>query len=295
MNRVLCVHGIGQQGKGENLLHLEWSAALRDGMLLAGCPRDQLPGPDDVTCVYYGDVFRPPGRQLGPEEPWLTAADTDQDDIDLLMAWWQSAAEADDGVIGPADRTLVRTPNSAQSALRALSGSRFFSGLADRVVLFDLQQVRRYLTDPQVRATVRGRLEAAVDDRSRIVVGHSLGSVVAYEALCAHPEWPVRTLVTLGSPLGIRNYIFDRLQPEPLPGAGGRPAGIWPGGITSWTNIADVSDVVALAKNLQPLFGPRVVNYLVHNGSYAHDVKPYLTAKETGVAILAGLARCGAE
>jgi hypothetical protein len=31
-------------------------------------------------------------------------------------------------------------------------------------------------------------------------VGHSLGSVAAYEALCAHPQWPVRALATLGPP-----------------------------------------------------------------------------------------------
>ena len=57
------------------------------------------------------------------------------------------------------------------------------------------------------------------------MVGHSLGSVVAYEALCAHPEWPVRALVTLGSPLGIRNLIFDRLVPAPAAGDSGRGAG----------------------------------------------------------------------
>ena len=53
-----------------------------------------------------------------------------------------------------------------------------------------------------------------MDDGTEVIVAHSLGSVVAYEALCAHPEWPVRNLVTLGSPLGIRNLIFDQLVPR---------------------------------------------------------------------------------
>jgi hypothetical protein len=60
---------------------------------------------------------------------------------------------------------------------------------------------------------------------TRVVAGQSLGSVVAYEALCAHAaDRPVRTLVTLGSPLGIRHLVIDRRQPAP---AGG--VGAWPG------------------------------------------------------------------
>jgi len=39
---------------------------------------------------------------------------------------------------------------------------------------------------------------------------------------------PVRALVTLGSPLGIRNLIFDRLVPPPTAGGPGKPAGAGP-------------------------------------------------------------------
>jgi pimeloyl-ACP methyl ester carboxylesterase len=193
-------------------------------------------------------------------------------------------------VVHPEARTLARAPGSVQVALRALSGSVFFAGLAARVMLFDLQQVRRYMTDPQVRQAVLDRVAAGVDEDTRVMVGHSLGTAVAYEALCAHPEWPVRALVTLGSPLGIRNLIFDRLVPAPTAGASGRVQGRWPGSARSWVNVADAGDVVALVKDLRSLFGSRVDCYLVHNGSHAHDVRPYLTAAETGAAIAAGLA-----
>ena len=69
-------------------------------------------------------------------------------------------------------------------------------------MLFDLQQVRQYMTHPEVRQAVQDRVATEVGKDTRVVVGHSLGSVVAYEALCAHREWPVRALVTLGSPPG---------------------------------------------------------------------------------------------
>ena len=96
----------------------------------------------------------------------------------------------------------------------------------------------------------------SIGDDTRVMVGHSLGSVVAYEALCAHPQWPVRALVTLGSPLGIRNLIFDRLVPAPrLRPTAGRVRGRGRGRVRSWVNVADEGDVVALVKDLRPLFG----------------------------------------
>jgi hypothetical protein len=295
MARVLCVHGVGQQQKGEDSLAGEWASALRDGMRRSGCPEAELPGAGEIRCVFYGDVFRPAGRRLGAGDPWLTAADATEFDRELLAAWWHGAAESDPRVVHPDARTLARTPGGVQAALRALSGSAFFAGLAERVVLFDLQQVRRYMTDPGVRRAVQDRVAAEVGEGTRVVVGHSLGSVVAYEALCAHPEWPVRALVTLGSPLGIRNLIFDRLVPAPTDWDSGELLGAWPGGVRSWVNVADAGDVVALVKDLRPQFGGRVACYLVRNGSHAHDVRPYLTAAETGAAIAVGLTRDAGE
>lgn len=290
MARVVCLHGVGQQLKGEDSLAGEWALALRDGMRRSGCPEARLPGAGEIRCVFYGDVFRPAGRRLAVGDPWLTAADATEFDQELLAAWWRGAAEYDPRVVDPGARTLARAPAGVQAALRALSGSAFFAGLADRVMLFDLQQVRLYMTDPQVRQAALDRVAAGVGGDTRVLVGHSLGSVVAYEALSAHPQWPVRTLVTLGSPLGIRNLIFDRLMPAPAAGASGGIRGGWPGGVRSWVNVADAGDVVALVKDLRPLFGSQVACFLVHNGSHAHDVRPYLTAAETGAAIAAGLA-----
>ena len=128
------------------------------------------------------------------------------------------------------------------------------------------------------------RVACRVGPQTLLLVGHSLGSVVAYEALCAHPEWQVETFISLGSPLGMRGLIFDRLTPPPQQGTA-----TWPTPLTSWTNIADRGDVVAAQKNLSPLFGGRVDDVPVHNGANAHDVRPYLTAKETGAAVAAAI------
>ncbi|NNN36558.1 hypothetical protein HLK59_40640 [Streptomyces sp. S3(2020)] len=284
MARVVCIHGIGQQHAGERGLHTSWYPALSDGLTRADT-RATL-GPDDVRCVFYGDLFRPPGRKLSVQDPPLTAADVSQGlEADLLLAWWAEAARTDDAVPGPDARTLVRTPATVQRALNALSRSRFFAEVALRSMILDLKQVRAYLCDTDLGDAVQKRVADVVTERTQVVVGHSLGSVVAYEALCAHPDWPVRALLTLGSPLGVRNLVFDRLRT----GTGGAP-GDWPGSVRSWTNIADEGDVVALAKDLRPLFGNRVDCHLVHNGARAHDVTRYLNTREAGRAVTDG---CG--
>lgn len=266
----------------------EWVPALRDGMRRAGVGEAVLPGAGDVGFAFYGDVFRPTGRGLAVGDAWLTADDLDEYERSLLAAWWQGAAEADPGVAAPGAASLARVPGGVQRALRALSGSAFFAGVADRALLNDLRQVRLYLADSAIRTVVQERVAAVADDDTQVLVAHSLGAVVAYEALCVNPEWPVRALVTLGAPLGIRNLIFDRLQPPPGL-SGGALAGRWPGGVTSWVNVADEGDAVALVKDLRPLFGPQVECFTVSNGARAHAVSRYLTTREVGAAIAAGL------
>ncbi|MBB4926893.1 hypothetical protein FHR34_005886 [Kitasatospora kifunensis] len=282
---VVGVHGIGKQLLGEGSLLKDWYPALRDGVRRAGGP--EL-APEELAMGFYGDLFRPPGHLLAVGDPRYTAADVEPGfEEELLLAWWQAAAELDERVVPPGADTLARTPRSAQAALRALSASRFFSDLALRSLVFDLKQVRRYLTDDQLRQAARDRVTSLIGDDTRVLVGHSLGSVVAYEALCALPGHRVRALVTLGSPLGIP-MVLERLQPEP---------GRWPAATTTpvaaddlvWTNLADRGDVVALVKDLRPAFGARVRSVLVDNGPHAHDATCYLTDRSTGAAISGGL------
>jgi hypothetical protein len=282
MARIVAVHGIGQQLKGPHTLQETWLPAMRDGLALAGAG---VPAAEDLVCGFYGDLFRRSGTK-GVGEPSFRAGDVEEGfERELLAAWWREAAGTEAQVQGPDAKTKLRTPDSVQRALNALSRSRFFAGLAERALIGFIKQVHRYFAEPQVRAQVVDRVAREIGPDTRVVVGHSLGSVVAYEALCAHPDRPVRMLVTLGSPLGIRHLVFDRLQPAPADGLGA-----WPGEVASWTNIADDGDVVALVKELRPWFGQRVEDLRVHNGAKAHDISPYLTARETGRAVAAALA-----
>jgi len=287
--RVVCVHGIGKQVQGEDRLRAEWWPALSDGLRRAGA--DGLVTESDVAVGFYGDLFRPAGQMLSAGELPFTAQDVEAGfEQDLLAEWWREAARTDPGVVPPDSvDTLLATPRWVQSGLRALSGSRFFANVALRAVVSDLKQVRAYLTDEPTRAQVRSRVASAIGEETRVVVAHSLGSVVAYEALCALKGHGVRALVTIGSPLGIPNLVFDRLQPTPTE-AGKKKLGVWPGGEQLiWTNLAGTGDVVALVKDLRPAFGDRLRSGVLSNGTHAHDAASYLTDGLCGRAIAEGL------
>ncbi|MBT2675516.1 antibiotic ABC transporter ATP-binding protein [Streptomyces sp. ISL-14] len=293
MAQVVVVHGVGQEFLGPELMEQQVGPALRDGIRLAQ-GLGPVAEPVTVACVFYGDLFFPADARSWGLPPW---DETDVDEgleADLLAAWWEHAALVDPavpslsepGTRGPAGFGVSRLllSDRVRAALDALSGSRFFGLVSDRLLIFALKQVRRYLTEPDLRRAVQGRVASRITDDTVVLVGHSLGSVVAYEALCAHPDWPVSDLITVGSPLAMRRVVFDRLLPAPLDGRG-----TWPGGISRWSNIADPGDIVALPNRLAPRFGERVEDHRITNGVRMHDLLRYLTAPTTGRAIARAL------
>jgi len=277
MASIIGIHGVGNQFKGEAMLRAEWLPAIKDGIARTG---QRLTSDEDFDCVFYGDVFRPVGKAA--VDPPFDASDLNGEwEQALLEMWWHEAARIDPAVRRLEDKTKFSTPNFFQRALDALSQSSFFAGLAERALIYDLKQVSRYFNEPEIRQACRARIERAINQDTEVVIAHSLGSVIAYETLCLHPDSPVRTFVTIGSPLGITNLIFEKLNPRPR-----NRLGVWPGQVKSWVNIADEGDVVALVKQLATRFGQQVKDHIVNNGAKAHDALRYLTSKELGEAIV---------
>ena len=281
MARIVLVHGIGQQLEGSHTLHQTVLPALRSGLERVA---KNLPNPDDLMCAFYGDLFRKKGAKSLSDPPYDESDVEEGFEKELLELWWREAARVEPQVPSPDANTKLRTPKLVQRALNALSNSKFFAGAFEKVMIGDLKQVRSYILNEDIRAQIQERVFNAVRADTEVLIGHSLGSIIAYEGLCAHPDWPIKTFITLGSPLAIRNLIFERLRPAPVGNVG-----MWPGKIRRWINIADDGDVVALVKELKWQFGERVQDKRIHNGATAHNIKPYLTAEETGAAIAAGL------
>lgn len=296
MATVVVVHGIGQQYTAAELLHEPVARALRGGVQHAGY---QAPDADRIAMAFYGNLFRRDGQRGGPGH---NEADLSPVEEELALQWWRAAARIDPENVQSPDTEGARgpVPLTVKAALRALSMSRFATIMTERALYGSLRQVREYLYE-DMRGPVLARVNSLITDDTRVVVGHSLGSIVAYEALCARPCHGAKALITLGSPLGVRHLVFERLRPPPREGRG-----VWPGADVRWTNIYDRHDVVALREQLSGLFGfdgsavtdaqvtddaPEVLDRAVDNGWSAHDLLHYLTDRVTGAAIHEGLTR----
>ena len=131
--------------------------------------------------------------------------------------------------------------------------------LANSAIRAQLADVTRYQRDDggigaRIKRLVREQLEAAWAARDRVLlIGHSLGSVICYDALWdltreRGAEPCVDLLVTLGSPLA--THVIRR----GLRGAGLRGTDAYPHNIALWVNLTARGDTTALYPRLEPRF-----------------------------------------
>ena len=246
MVRILLVHGAFNEFWGPHQLKSRWLPALRDGLWHNGVEIADA----DVGVCFYGDLFR--------RVP----------DAEAEHKFEKSRA-------GIAELLTNLAGSDVLAALGQAASNAAFDRLVDMVTIM--------ATKPDLRARMRARAEAMVDDDTRVIVAHSLGTLFSYMALCNHPHWRVHTFVTLGSPLA-SPAIFERLEPPPIDGKGQ-----WPGSVERWVNVRAIGDKAA-AVTLRERFGSRVEEVLIDNGHRAHDPEPYLNSAATGAAIAAALA-----
>jgi len=132
---------------------------------------------------------------------------------------------------------------------------------ADQWIRDTVGDTLRYLQDSDGLATrVRERVIEALEEARRegarvLLIGHSLGSVAAYEALwvLSHERrrpLPVDLFMTLGSPLG--THFIQRA----LLGYHSAGSGRFPHGIRRWHNLATVGDLAALDPDVADDFAP---------------------------------------
>ena len=249
MATIVGVHGIAQQFQGGYQLGDAWYKAVRDGLVAAGHGAiAEALAPADVRVVFFGDLFRPPGTMFVQEPPFSAADIEPGPERDLLAELYQAAVMQDPS-LGVPEEAMSAGRAAVQVMLDRLARSATFARIAQRAFIGNLKQVTAFLSDPGVKQSVLARVREQVGDGTRVVIGHSLGSVVAYEYLCHDRPGSVEMLVTLGSPLGIPNVVFDKLTPAPV-----GSLGAWPGALAAWVNVADPDDIVALRKDLAPLF-----------------------------------------
>lgn len=137
-----------------------------------------------------------------------------------------------------------------------------------------MDQARAYRHDDEIAQRVRARVAQAVGSvpGPRIVIGHSMGSIVALEALHEHSV-NVDLIVTLGSPLGVDPAWRRRwLDPQNFR---------WTR-VGAWANIVNMRDPVPWGQGVSSFY-PHAVDVFIKAGRLpfgtggAHDPSTYLT------------------
>jgi pimeloyl-ACP methyl ester carboxylesterase len=302
--QLVFLHGIG--GSRDTVLELKrWTLALAAGARRAGHSGMAAELEDGCSVkasfAYYGDLFAAPQAQ--------GAGGLDLDDeaagilIDILRALVDTGlAEC---LEGPERRSLehgraqlaldeqaqgagnlVRQALNAATTLLSVGPMRRAGRWsAPKLMIGELSQVARYLARGENDADgdtldqrIRARLVQVLGEGSAVVVSHSLGTVVALEALheCSAA---VPLFVTLGSPVSMRTAVWPRLVPQPprTPEQVGR-----------WLNFWDRDDVIAARPRLEAdvlpnTAGVRAASSRVDSdGLWVHSATKYLATPDVG-------------
>ncbi len=172
------------------------------------------------------------------------------------------------------EQLLAGTANQEHDCREALSAANminsFFYALADRYppltsvfatrrMKTRVAEIKSYFSDSEGKATqarsmVAAALNAAWNNDQRVLlIGHSFGSVIAYDTLWELSRQEssanrVDLFLTMGSPLTMR-YIRRRLK-----GATEKGPQRYPANIGSWLNLAAIGEVTARQRRLSDCF-----------------------------------------
>jgi hypothetical protein len=300
MAEIILVHGVDQQQKSADKLESEWIPALAGGVRKAGFQsiadriwRDAKPGGIETRMAFYGHLFLEPG-QMG-DDPGDFTADEAKLAETLALEWLNRAATqaTKENIRKSAGRELAYVRHemgteqgigkSVRSAIGSLAKIPWFAplgmGFAERFVRRSLAQVTRYLTDDTIRSEALESVFKLVEPNTKVLIGHSLGSLVAYEAMHIIKQ-PLPLLITLGSPLGLHTVVYERLRPQP-------PR--FPPNLQRWVNVADQDDFIAAEPHLEKLFARNMPTgavfeggYTVDNGADPHNSNFYLGKAHVG-------------
>jgi hypothetical protein len=314
--RLVLVHGVGEPRRSAESTG-RWIFALTDGARRAGhsLAAERLIAGElaEIVFAYYGDLFAPTARQ-GAE-----GAGLNQREAELLHALLveitgaQCDAHLRDGAVTPAALAAARAQlrqgeagtaqgtgelvrqsiNAATTLLAARPWGRAGQWAGGKFLVGDLAQAARYLSrgEPDkdgrtLDARIMARVTAATGPGPAVVIAHSLGTIVGFEAL--HEEGgPVPLFVTLGSPLAMRAVVWPRVKPQP-------PA--TPARVARWLNFWDRDDIIVPRPILESDVAPNAAGVLPEStrtdadGVWTHTAAKYLAKPDVAGPVMEALA-----
>ncbi len=233
--------------------------------------------PKPPSAVHRRELLRAMSAGLSRVRPELADALAKEPDIFRLVSWTYAfyGRHADIEVDRPGIEKLLRLPEPSAEDIAEIESfarkvARRVRILGDALPWFGrvivrpemqltMSEARRYLSNHggiarAIRSMVKAELVEAWQENCRVLlIGHSLGSVIAYESLweLSHvdrSDGRVDLLITLGSPLATR-FIARHVRGAEYSGAQRYPANI-----DHWVNVAARAEMTALHHELKPYY-----------------------------------------
>lgn len=286
MVEVIGVHGIAQAGKTAGLLGEQWTTALREGFRRSGT---RTPAPELVV-PHLSPLLNPKHAALGPGADLCDMESMTEGEIAFIESGLADVlADLD---LEQIDRLAAQGLTLAGfPAFPTRRGMRLIAAVDGRwrgggeLVLSALREVYAYLHILEVGSRVRNRVVSASGADTRLLLAHSLGSVVAFDLLNRGELPQVTSLVTFGTPLAwptIRRSLTEQSPEAATRVTKGVP---W----VAWANVHDLRDAVTAGMNLRPIWS-QVIDRPVENPRLdAHGADGYLRQSSLADAVITGL------
>ncbi|MBY9075966.1 lipase family protein [Nocardioides sp. WL0053] len=251
---LLYLHGVGQGVRNDR-----WLSGLNEAWAAAGFDRLDLES-RSVAAPDYVDLLKTPpdARVTFPEETFFPS----EDRAERLTSITSYAREqrrlgdlaSDDAVAGGFGTFGQRITDGAARWAPPVS---------------DLEDADRYLHSKPLRAAVLQRVLSCLGARrDLVVVGHSLGSLVAIDLMAHLPERVrIRRMVTIGSPAGL--MPMHRMSPDRLLRSFPHHQ------VRSWLNVLSRWDAVTGGRGISYLF-PAAHDIRVALPPLSHSASAYL-------------------
>jgi hypothetical protein len=275
---ILGIHGLGNKPP-KRLLARWWRAALEEGLSTIGHPRRLF----QFRLVYWADFLHP--EPLDPEV--RDAKDPrylDSPYIPSRLVDGKRRKKISKRVLDYLERQLYKIMLKEDlsinyAAVTDLIIRRYF---ADLDIYYSKQCRDRKNNICQARDAIRGDLARVLRKYRKkdiLLIAHSMGSIIAYDVLTqSTPDIRIRTLVTMGSPLGlpvVMLKILSEQRKKPQKHLTVRtPENIR----DAWYNLSDPQDKVATKYNLSEDYESNsrhisAIDIVVHN-DYEYNGMP---------------------
>lgn len=297
--KLILVHGIHQEGKDPIQLKEDWISAIEKG---SGRPRETWGIPkENIIMPYYGDkladdTFKLTGKVRSDafhsdspfSEPEEVIAKEDflnfsaSAMFEINEAYESSSLHLDKSEKGVQFRGKGIHKKSLKFASRII---QWLSPLDGKIALKKLAQAHTYITNADAQEAVNKILRPYFEGKEeKVIVAHSLGTIVAYDIMLklsnAGELNNVSLFTTLGSPLSltiVMKSFKDRIHPIKS--------------IGKWINGTDREDFIALGNDIDSgHYQMKIENILnLDNGKEdPHSIEKYLQHSSISSAITDG-------